>query len=58
MKYKLIKEYDKFYLCEYELNNNKFRTCFLKVDSVVKDGYVYRRRNNEIIWCKRWSSNY
>lgn len=49
MKYKLIQEYDKFYLCEYELNGNKFKTCFLKVDSIVKGGYVYRRRSNEII---------
>lgn len=50
MKYKLIQEYDKFYLCEYEVNNNKFKECLLKVDYVVNsDGYVVRRRNHEII---------
>lgn len=40
MKYKIIKEYGRFYVCEYETALGVYRECFLKKDCKVKNGYV------------------
>ena len=40
MKYKIIKEYDRFYVCEYETPSGVYKDSFLKADCKVENGYV------------------
>lgn len=41
MKYKIIAEYERFYVCEYETKIGKIRESFIKDKNIkVKDGYV------------------
>lgn len=41
MKYKIIQEYERFYVCEYETKLGKIRESFIKDKNIkVEDGYV------------------
>lgn len=41
MKYKIIQEYERFYICEVETKCGKIRECFMKNKNLkVEDGYV------------------
>lgn len=53
MKYKIIQEYEHFYLCEYETKLGKIRESFMKdKDIKVEDGYVIvkNKLNEETKW--------
>ena len=53
MKYKIIAEYERFYLCEYETKLGKIRESFMKdKDIKVEDGYVIVKNssNEEAKW--------
>ncbi|MCI9434052.1 MAG: hypothetical protein HFI86_02085 [Bacilli bacterium] len=46
MKYKIIKEYEHFYVCEYEINNQKIRESFIKDSRVrAENGYLIVKKN-------------
>lgn len=45
-KYKIIKEYDRFYLCEHPKG---YRECFSKYEyKPTVDGYIVKRKSNFI----------
>lgn len=48
MKYKIIQEYERFYVCEYETKLGKIRESFIKDRNLkVEDGYVYVKQPSE-----------
>ncbi len=50
MKYKIIQEYERFYVCEYESKLGKIRESFIKDENIkVEDGYVYTKPSVEQI---------
>lgn len=47
MKYKIIKEYEHFYVCEYETKLGKIRESFMKDKNLkVENGYVIVKNNS------------
>ncbi len=53
MKYKIIQEYERFYVCEYEVNHQKIRECFMKDKNlIIENGYVIvkENKNEEVKW--------
>lgn len=56
-KYKVIKEYESYYLCEHE--KHKYKECFNKFDyKLNEEGYIVKQRNIDLDYMKKLPGPY